>query len=222
VCNVAAGSALLRDESLVRRILEHVVAAVTVPVTLKIRTGWDPSCRNGVQVAMLAEQVGIQAIAVHGRTRNCGFHGPVEFQTATAIKRAVSVPVIVNGDIDSPQRARAVLEQTGADGVMIGRAAQGRPWIFREISSGLAAGTIPAPPAPAEIGRLLVRHLRRLYDFYGPVLGVRMARKHINWYLRGCPGGVAVWRRVNRTECSDEQLAIVSGYFDQLLPGCAA
>jgi tRNA-dihydrouridine synthase B len=182
VCNRAAGSALLRDEPLVASILAAVVASVDVPVTLKMRTGWDRAHRNGVAIARLAEASGIQALAVHGRTRADLYQGDAEYATIRAIKHAVRIPVFANGDIDSGAKARAVLEETGADGVMIGRAAQGRPWLFREIRHFLAHGRELAPPAPAEVRDIMLAHLEQLYAFYGEHAGVRVARKHLGWY----------------------------------------
>jgi tRNA-dihydrouridine synthase B len=214
VCNKDAGSALLRDASLVAAILEATVRAVDVPVTLKIRTGWDPSARNGVDVARIAEQAGIQALAVHGRTRACRFEGAAEYATIAAIKQAVRIPVIANGDIDSAQKAARVVAATGADGVMIGRAAQGRPWIFREIESVLAGQPAPAPPTAAELRDILCAHLRDLYDFYGPEAGVRIARKHIGWYCRERPQVLAFRQSVMQVESADGQLARVCEFFD--------
>jgi len=216
VCNVMAGSALLRDEALVARILEAVVGAVDVPVTLKIRTGWDPANRNAVAVARIAEQSGIAALAVHGRTRACAFRGQAEYGTIAAIKAEVSVPVIANGDIDTPERARAVLDQTGADALMIGRAAQGRPWVFREIDHFLATGRRLAPPPVSEVRDLLLGHLDNLYDFYGEFTGVRVARKHIGWYCKGRPHSEAFRQRVNRVEDAAAQHALTAAYFDRL------
>ena len=213
VCNLMAGSALLQDESLVGRILEAVVGAVDVPVTLKIRTGWDPGNRNGVAVARIAEQAGIQALAVHGRTRACAYRGEAEHHTARAIKATVSIPVIANGDITSPEKAVAVFEQTAADAVMIGRAAQGRPWIFREIAHFMATGEHLPEPAPAEICRVLTGHLENLYSFYGEYTGVRMARKHIAWYSKHQRDGNRFRQRINRTETAAEQLDYVNAYF---------
>lgn len=216
VCNVMAGSALLQDEALVGRILEAVVAAVDVPVTLKIRTGWDPAHRNAVVIAGIAEQAGVQALAVHGRTRDCRFRGEAEHDTVREIKTRVSIPVIANGDITTPQRAVEVLEYTGADAIMIGRAAQGRPWIFREISHYLATGRHLPPPGPAEVSDILCHHLENLYAFYGEYTGVRVARKHIAWYSKGQRDGNAFRQRVNHIESAAAQLDYVRQYFARL------
>lgn len=224
VCNVQAGSALLADERLVGRILRAVVAAVQVPVTLKIRTGPAPERRNGARVARIAESEGIAALAVHGRTRACAFRGRAEYRTIEEIKAAVSIPVIANGDIASPDDARRVLEATRADGVMVGRAAQGNPWIFREIAHYLRTGTRLSPAAPAEVGATLLEHLAALYRFYGPADGVRVARKHLSWYCKGRPGAAAFWQRINRVESPRVQLAIARDYFASLCDAwrCAA
>jgi tRNA-dihydrouridine synthase B len=216
VCNKDAGSALLKDEALVAAILEAAVRAVEVPVTLKIRTGWHPESRNGVRIARLAEASGICALAVHGRTRACRFDGDAEYATIAAIKQSVAIPVIANGDIDSPRKALHVLAETGADGVMIGRAAQGRPWIFREIEAALAGGPLPPPPGPAEVRDIMLAHLRDLYDFYGPEAGVRIARKHIGWYCRERPQAQAFRQSVMQVESTEGQLARVREYFDAL------
>ena len=184
VCKKAAGSALLKDEALVQRILSKVVNAVDVPVTLKIRTGWSPEQRNGVTIAKIAEDCGISALAVHGRTRNCRFNGNAEYDTIAQIVSAVSIPIYANGDIDSPQKAREVLEKTGADGIMIGRAAQGRPWIFQEIDQFLCNGVIIAPPKQQQIKQILLEHLQALHVFYGEFMGIKIARKHVGWYLK--------------------------------------
>ena len=218
VCKVAAGSALMRDERLVGRILEQVVAAVDVPVTLKTRTGWSPQERNGVRIARIAEQAGIQALAVHGRTRACGFAGEAEYATIAEIRAAVRIPLIANGDIDSPAKARRVLEETGADGLMIGRAAQGRPWIFHEIQHFLETGETLPPPAPDEIRDLLLGHLEALYRFYGPEHGVRVARKHIAWYSRTQPGSHAFRQRINQARTTQEQNRLINDYFNSLSP----
>ncbi|MCX7892912.1 MAG: tRNA dihydrouridine synthase DusB [Burkholderiales bacterium] len=216
VCNKAAGSALLRDEALVGRILEAVVKAVDVPVTLKFRTGWDPASKNAVRIARIAEDAGIQALALHGRTRACGFAGRAEHESVAAVKRATRLPVIANGDIDSPEEAKRVLDATGADGVMIGRAAQGRPWIFREIAHYLATGERLPPPLVAEIRAVLVEHLQELYGFYGRESGVRVARKHIGWYTKGLAGAQAFRAEMNRIETCEEQLAAVERFLGRL------
>ena len=216
VCNVAAGSALLSNEPLVTAILDAVVRAVDVPVTLKIRTGPHPGAKNAVRVARIAEAAGIRLLAVHGRTRACKFSGAVEYATIAEVKAGVGIPVIANGDIRSPEDARRVLRRTGADGVMIGRAAQGRPWIFREIEHFLATGTHMAAPRISEISAVLAEHLQGLYGFYGSDHGVRVARKHIGWYVNELPGGEAFRRDMNRIESANEQLAAVDAYFDRL------
>ncbi len=211
VCNKAAGSALLRDEALVADILRAVVAAVDVPVTLKIRTGWSPEARNGVAIARLAEDCGIAALAVHGRTRADRFNGAAEYDTIAAIRQAVRIPVIANGDITTPQQARAVLAHTGADAVMIGRAAQGNPWIFREINHFLATGEEMPPPDAAEQHAVLQAHLDALYRHYGEFMGVRIARKHAGWYLDGRAG----WDRAAFNAAADPagQRALVTRFF---------
>ena len=216
VCNVMAGSALLKDEPLVARILESVVRAVDVPVTLKIRTGWDRSNRNAMAVARLAESCGVQALAIHGRTRACGFSGEAEYDTIADVKSQVSIPVIANGDIDTPERVKHVLEHTGADAIMIGRAAQGRPWMFREITHYLDTGTHLPPPEVEEIHRVLLAHLEDLYGFYGEHTGVRVARKHISWYTKGLAGSAAFRHSMNQLGTCAEQLAAVNGFFDEL------
>ncbi len=223
VCNKAAGSALLQDEELVQRILDAVVAAVDVPVTLKIRTGWDREHKNGVAIAKLAEAAGIQALAVHGRTRADLYQGAAEYATIRAIKQAVGIPVIANGDLETPEKAKQVLDETGADALMIGRAAQGRPWIFREIGHYFATGERLAAPAAAEIGEIMLSHLENLYGFYGEFSGVRMARKHITWYLKTLPGAGAFRDRVVRVESAKEQQTLIRGFFaDQNITGLAA
>ncbi|TCO81635.1 tRNA-U20-dihydrouridine synthase [Plasticicumulans lactativorans] len=216
VCNVAAGSALLQDEALVARILEAVVAAVAVPVTLKIRTGWSPQQRNGVAIARLAEQAGIAALAVHGRTRACAFRGSAEYDTIRAIKAAVRIPVIANGDITSPAQARAVLEHTGADAVMIGRAAQGRPWLFAAIAHHLASGGHLPEPSAAQVREWLLGHLAALYTFYGAERGVRIARKHLGWYCAGRAQADGFREHVNRLDTAREQFAATARYLAQL------
>ncbi len=213
VCNVMAGSSLLREPQLVARILEAVVAAVDVPVTLKIRTGWDRQSRNGVEIARMAEAAGIQLLAVHGRTRCCFYEGEAEYETIAAIKAEVSIPVIANGDIDDPVKAARVLRETGADGVMIGRAAQGRPWIFREIDHYLRTGERLAPPSRAQLYAILTEHLENLYAFYGEHLGVRVARKHIGWYSKGLAGGAAFRHAINAVEGIAEQRGMLEAFF---------
>jgi tRNA-dihydrouridine synthase B len=209
VCNVACGSALLRDLDLVARIFDAVVGAVDVPVTLKYRTGWDPQHRNAVEVARLAEQRGIAALTLHGRTRACGFGGEAEFETIRAVKHAVALPVVANGDIDSPAKALAVLRYTGADAVMIGRAGQGRPWIFREVAHFLTTGELLRPPRVEEVRQLLLSHLDDHYRFYGTEVGVRTARKHIIWYTRALVGGDDFCTEMNRLEdCLAQQKAV--------------
>jgi putative TIM-barrel protein, nifR3 family len=219
VCNAWAGSALMRDEALVGRILEAVVAAVDVPVTLKIRTGWDAAHRNAPAIARIAEAAGIQALAVHGRTRDQLYTGQAEYETIARIKAEVRIPVIANGDIDSPRKAAQVLAQTGADAVMVGRAAQGRPWIFREIAHYLATGQELPPPSLAEVRDLLLDHLRALYAFYGEERGVRIARKHLGWYARDRPENAAFRAVVNRAEDAGAQLRLTAHYFDALASG---
>jgi tRNA-dihydrouridine synthase B len=216
VCHAAAGSALLADEPLVASIIAAVVRAVDVPVTLKIRTGTDPGRRNALAIARIAEDAGVRALAVHGRTRACAFVGPVEYDTIRAIKGAVGIPVIANGDIATPERAKRVLDHTGADAIMIGRAAQGRPWIFREIRHFLDFGVRLPPPTVAEARAAIIEHLDDHYAFYGEAAGVRIARKHLGWYTKDLEGGDAFRRAVNSTESSARQLAAVGGFFDTL------
>jgi tRNA-dihydrouridine synthase B len=217
VCNVMAGSALLQDEPLVGRILNAIVGAVNVPVTLKIRTGWDTAHRNGIIVAKIAESEGIQALSVHGRTRACAYKGEAEYETIAAIKDAVSLPVIANGDITSPEKAKYVLEYTQADGIMIGRAAQGRPWIFREINHYLETGEKLPEPDLTEVRDIMLEHLHNLYEFYGEYTGVRIARKHISWYSKGQRHGAAFRQSINRVETLDEQLRKTKEFFDHLI-----
>ena len=217
VCNVAAGSALLRDEKKVAAILEAVVAAVDVPVTLKIRTGWDRAHRNAVTIGRIAENAGVQLLAIHGRTRADHYKGEAEYDTIAEVKQAIGIPVVANGDITTPQKARQVLEYTGADAVMIGRAAQGRPWIFREIDHYLRTGETLPPPSLAEVRDILLGHLATLYAFYGEYTGVRVARKHISWYSKGQAHGGAFRQLVNRVESAQEQLAMTRDFFDKLI-----
>ncbi len=211
-----AGSALLRQPDLVRSICQAVVNAVEVPVTLKIRTGWDPDNRNGEEIARIAEDCGIAALAVHGRTRSCLYKGEAEYDTIRAIKQAVSIPVVANGDIDSPEKARYVLDYTGADAVMIGRAAQGRPWIFREIRHFLETGTKLPPPDREEVRTLMNEHVTNLHQFYGAYLGARIARKHVGWYLDEEETGREFRKHFNALDCADAQLNALEMYFDGL------
>jgi tRNA-dihydrouridine synthase B len=213
VCNKLAGSALLSHPGLVRSILESVVAAVDVPVTLKIRTGPSPRERNGVEIARIAEDTGIAALAVHGRSRADRFRGQAEYDTIRQICRAVAIPVFANGDIDSPEKAAAVLDHTGAAGLMIGRAAQGNPWIFREIGHYLENGSVPAPPPPQEVLDVIEGHLAELHRAYGEPAGVRVARKHIGWYLDGRPDALEVRRRLMRVGTAAEQFHLLRAYF---------
>jgi tRNA-dihydrouridine synthase B len=216
VCNKAAGSALMKDEPLVREILEAVVKSVSVPVTLKMRTGWEPAHRNGIAIARMAEAIGVQALAIHGRTRACMYRGDAEYETIRAIKQSVRIPIFANGDIDSPHKAKSVLEQTGADGLMMGRSAQGRPWIFRQIDAYLKSG-LPLPePSIAEVRDIMRAHLRDLHAFYGEEAGVRVARKHIDWYAKGRATGHALRNAVMRAEDARTQLAAAEAYFDAL------
>ncbi len=216
VCNVYAGSALLQDEPLVARILTAVVNAVNVPVTLKIRTGWDRAHKNALTIARIAEDCGIQALTIHGRTRADLYNGNAEYETIRAVKQAVKIPVIANGDIDSPEKAKYVLEQTRADAIMIGRAAQGCPWLFREISWYLKTGTHMLPPTIDEASAIATEHLQNLYQFYGEAKGHRIARKHIGWYLSQAPGGEDFRQLMNQLECADLQLAAVVSFLQKL------
>jgi tRNA-dihydrouridine synthase B len=216
ICNVMAGSALLQDEPLVGKILDAVVRAVEVPVTLKIRTGWDKQHKNALSVARIAESAGIQALAIHGRTRACAYTGHAEYDTIATVKAAVNIPVIANGDINTPEQARQILDYTGADAVMIGRAAQGRPWIFREISHYLETGQHIPLPEVAEIHRVLIDHLHDLYEFYGEYSGVRIARKHISWYTKGLVGSAMFRHLMNQLQSTEQQLAAVNEFFNKL------
>ena len=220
VCNVAAGSALLRDEALVGRILDAVVRAVPVPVTLKIRTGYLRKERNAVAVARIAESAGVAAIAVHGRTREDHFAGAAEYETVAAVKSSVAIPVIANGDIDTADQAADVLARTGCDALMIGRAAQGRPWIFREVAHYLRTGTCLPAPAPAETAEVLLGHLQALHEFYGEAIGVRVARKHLGWYTRRFPECAAFRAVANQAATAAEQLRLTRVYFDELAATC--
>ena len=219
VCSAWAGSALLKDELLVGRILAAVVRAVDVPVTLKIRTGFDSANRNGLRVARIAEDAGIRALAVHGRTRDMHYTGFAEYETIAAIKQTVSIPVMANGDVTSPHKAREVLAATGADALMIGRAAQGRPWIFREIAHYLATGELLPPPSVAQVRETLLAHVQALHAFYGEASGVRIARKHLAWYAKDRPENAAFRAVVNRADTADEQVRLTRDYFDALEDG---
>jgi tRNA-dihydrouridine synthase B len=219
VCNKWAGSALMQDETLALEIIDAVVQAAqqqNVPVTLKMRTGWCQTHKNALSIALAAQSAGIQMLTIHGRTREQGYKGFAEYDTIAAVKAALRIPVVANGDITSPEKALAVLQATGADAVMVGRAAQGRPWIFREIAHYLATGEHLAPPLVAEVRRLLLTHLQEHYTLYGEVMGVRTARKHIGWYVRALPGGEAFRQDMNLMENTAAQMAAVAGYFDAL------
>jgi tRNA-dihydrouridine synthase B len=222
VCNKWAGSALMQDEALALEIVQAVVDACLphgVPVTLKMRTGWCQQHKNAVALARRFEEAGVQMLAVHGRTREQGYGGEAEYETVAAVKASVRIPVVANGDITTPQRARDVLAFTGADAIMVGRAAQGRPWIFREIAHFLATGSHLAPPLVAEVRRLLLDHLQDHYTLYGEFTGVRSARKHIGWYVKGLPGGADFRARMNLIDGCEDQLAAVAAFFEQLAAG---
>lgn len=214
VCQVAAGSALLRDEKLVAAILKAVVSAVTVPVTLKIRTGWSPTERNGVTIAKIAQDQGIQLLTVHGRTRACAYQGSAEYDTLALIKQAIAIPVIANGDIDSGEKARWVLAHTQADGVMIGRAAQGKPWIFQQIQHYLQHRVELPDPSPATQQTILLAHVTQLHEFYGNTLGVKVARKHISWYCKANPQRLPLWTAINALDDAQQQVACLQAHFD--------
>ncbi|MDO4905967.1 MAG: tRNA dihydrouridine synthase DusB [Lautropia sp.] len=224
VCNVLAGSALMGNETLAIEIIEAVVSAVDVPVTVKMRTGVDPERRNAVRLARAAESAGAAMITVHGRSRACRYHGPVDYQTIAEVKAAVKVPVVANGDIDSPEKALTVLKQTGADAVMIGRAAQGRPWIFREIDHYLETGEHLPAPTWREVRDVLIEHLQDHYRFYGEFIGVRSARKHIGWYVEGLASASAdddteaLRRAINQSENADDQVRLLERYFADRAP----
>ncbi|MDD4881461.1 MAG: tRNA dihydrouridine synthase DusB [Gallionellaceae bacterium] len=216
ICNVMAGSALLKDEALVGRILAAVVEAVPeVPVTLKTRTGWDKSTRNALTILKIAQESGIQALALHGRTRACAYTGEAEYDTIRAVKAEARIPIIANGDITSPEKAQYVLEHTGADAIMIGRAAMGRPWLFREIEHFLATGEHLPAPEVTEIHQIMLEHLDDLYRFYGEITGVRMARKHIAWYTRGLADSASFRHAMNQLETTREQLVAANEFFDR-------
>jgi tRNA-dihydrouridine synthase B len=216
VCSVAAGSALLKNEPLVQNILQAVTKAVDCPVTLKIRTGWDMNNRNAIQIAKIAEQEGISALTIHGRTRACGFKNTVEYETIREVKRSISTPVIANGDIDSAEKVKLVSQYTGADAIMIGRAAQGKPWIFKEIQEFLDTGNKSPPPSISEIQNIIMTHLDSLYSFYGSASGVRIARKHIGWYFKSITGiSVGTKKIIYQATDPDEQVALVNKVFQQ-------
>ena len=219
VCNAWAGSALMREPQLVARIVEAVVNAVDVPVTLKIRTGWDAEHRNAPEIARIAEDAGIQALAIHGRTRDQQYAGVAEYETIAAIKAMLQIPVIANGDIDSPEKAKLVLDATGCDAVMIGRAAQGRPWIFGQVAHYLATGERLPDPSVQEVRDILLAHLEHLHAFYGEVSGVRIARKHLCWYAKDRLENIAFRAVVNQAQTADEQLRLTRDYFDALVAG---
>jgi tRNA-dihydrouridine synthase B len=214
VCNSWCGSALLQNEALVREIVEAVVGAVDVPVTLKFRTGWNRENKNALRIARIAEDAGIAMLTLHGRTRADGYTGDAEYDMIAAVKQSVAIPVVANGDITTPEKAKFVLDYTGADAVMIGRAAQGRPWIFREIEHFLRTGTHLPSPYVDEVRALMDEHLRAHYAFYGEYLGVRTARKHIGWYVRDLEGGEAFRQKMNLLESTDEQLIAVDQFFE--------
>jgi tRNA-dihydrouridine synthase B len=216
ICNVMAGSALLRDEPLVSQILKAVVNAVDVPVTLKIRTGWDRQNKNAIMIAKMAEDIGVQALTIHGRTRNDLYHGDAEYDTIAAVKQAINIPLIANGDITTPEKARFVLDYTKADAVMIGRAAQGRPWIFRETEHFLNTGEHMLPPTVDEIHNVMLEHLHDLYEFYGDLTGMRVARKHISWYTKGLAGSAAFRHNMNTLQTIDLQLNAINDFFAEL------
>jgi tRNA-dihydrouridine synthase B len=219
VCNVWSGSALLQDEPLVARILAAVVKAVDIPVTLKIRTGWDRDNRNALTIARIAEDAGIAALAVHGRTRADKYEGDAEYATIAAVKASVRIPVMANGDVVTPEKAREVLAATGADAIMVGRGAQGRPWIFREIAHFLDTGKHLAEPTPTDVRDILCGHLEHLYAFYGEKMGVRIARKHLGWYAKDRPENAAFRDVVNRAEDAATQTRLTRDYFDALAAG---
>ncbi len=216
ICNVMAGSALLKDEPLVSQILKAVVGAVNVPVTLKIRTGWDKNNRNAVMIAKMAEDAGVQALAMHGRTRACLYMGDAEYDTIAAVKQVIQIPLIANGDITTPEKAKYVLDYTGADAVMIGRAAQGRPWIFREIEHYLKTGTHLLPPTVEEIHTVMLAHINDLYGFYGEIAGMRVARKHISWYTKGLAGSASFRHNMNTLDTIELQQAAINDFFTEL------
>ena len=211
-----AGSALLKEEKLVKKILESVVSAVDIPVTLKIRTGWDKDNRNAVTIAKIAEDAGIQALTMHGRTRACLYMGDAEYDTIASVKDKIKMPLIANGDITTPEKAQFVLKYTGADAVMIGRAAQGRPWIFREIDHYLKTGTYLTRPTNDEIHETTIEHVKDLYEFYGENKGLRIARKHISWYTKGLKNSAYFRAAMNKIEDNNEQIDYIHLFFEDL------
>lgn len=219
VCRQQAGSALLRDQTRVRKIVSAVVAASDLPVTLKIRTGWDEKNRNAVAIAKLAQEAGIAALAVHGRTRACGFRGQAEYETIQVVKQAVSIPVIANGDITTPEKAKQVLDFTGADAIMVGRGARGRPWLFEQINTFIQNGAIVKEPAIELQYRIVAKHLQALYAFYGDTMGARIARKHLAWYTRGLSGGSAFRRQINSETLPSVQIRKVRDFYQRQLEG---
>lgn len=223
VCSVAAGSALLKNEDLVKKILDTVVNAVDIPVTLKIRTGWDSHSRNAVRIAKIAEQAGIASLAIHGRTRACKFNGLAEYETIKEVKQSVKIPVIANGDIDTPEKARWVLETTGADAVMIGRAAQGNPWLFSQVHQFINFGKLIEKPSVIAIQQTLSCHLEKLYGFYGNAMGVKIARKHIGWYFNHLrPIGQSVKDAINHASEPSQQIALINSVFTNITNDNAA
>lgn len=216
ICNVMAGSALLQNEKLVGKILDTVVKAVDIPVTLKIRTGWDKQHKNALSIAHIAENSGIQALAIHGRTRACAYIGEAEYDTIAAVKAEIKIPIIANGDITTPEKAERVLDYTKADAIMVGRAAQGRPWIFREINHYLATGQHLQTPEVTEIHEVLINHLYDLYNFYGEDSGVRIARKHISWYTKGLVGSAGFRHAMNQLQTGDQQISETNIFFSKL------
>ncbi|MAZ43774.1 MAG: tRNA dihydrouridine synthase DusB [Legionellales bacterium] len=221
ICKTAAGSALLQDEPLVRAILEAVVSAVDIPVTLKIRTGWDTANRNAIRIGKMAESIGVQMLSIHGRTRACMFKGEAEYDTIAQVKAELSIPVIANGDITTPEKAKLVLEKTGADGIMVGRAAQGRPWIFDEMTAFLSHGKTLTPPSVEQVRQWMMGHVERLYEFYGEDRGVLIARKHVSWYSKGQHGGAAFRHTFNQLTSAQAQLEAAQAFFDTLTENVA-
>jgi tRNA-dihydrouridine synthase B len=215
ICNVMAGSALLKDEPLVGKILDSVVNAVDIPVTLKIRTGWDKQNKNAVNIAKIAEKAGIQMLSIHGRTRACGYSGDAEYDKIKEVKQSVDIPIIANGDIRTPEKAKYVLDYTEADGIMMGRAAQGNPWIFQQIQHYLTTGQELTPPNPQEVCKTLVQHMKNLYQFYGEQKGVRIARKHIAWYSKGIRNSSQFRQQIFKAEEAELQINFIESFFQQ-------